>query len=33
VAFGMDRLALAMFAIHGLDPQTWPARVRRALAI
>jgi len=33
VAFGMDRLALAMFAIHGLDPQTWPAGVRKALAI
>lgn len=33
VAFGMDRLALAMFWIHGLDPATWPAGVRSALAL
>jgi seryl-tRNA synthetase len=33
VAFGMDRLALAMFAIHGPDPLTWPQRVRAALAM
>ena len=32
VAFGMDRLALAMFATHGLDP-SWPASVRAALAM
>jgi seryl-tRNA synthetase len=33
VAFGMDRLALAMFATHGLDLAKWPAPVRKALAI
>jgi len=33
VAFGMDRLALAMFATHGIDLHTWPASVRDALSI
>ncbi len=33
VAFGMDRLAVAMFCVHGLDPAGWPATVRRALQI
>jgi seryl-tRNA synthetase len=33
VAFGMDRLALAMFAIHGTEPQAWPQPVRAALSI
>jgi seryl-tRNA synthetase len=32
VAFGMDRLAVAMFATHGVDPAKWPAPVRKALA-
>jgi seryl-tRNA synthetase len=32
VAFGMDRLAVALFANHGLDVQKWPAVVRSALA-
>jgi seryl-tRNA synthetase len=31
VAFGMDRLAVALFCIHGLDVSRWPASVRRAL--
>jgi hypothetical protein len=31
VAFGMDRLALALFGQHGLDVQGWPAAVRGAL--
>jgi len=31
VAFGMDRLALALFATHGLDLQNWPAATRNAL--
>ena len=31
VAFGMDRLAVAMFATHGIDPVVWPAEVRDAL--
>ena len=30
VAFGMDRLAVALFANHGADPAQWPAaRARR----
>jgi seryl-tRNA synthetase len=33
VAFGMDRLAVAMFAIHGVDPARWPAPARQALAL
>jgi len=32
VAFGMDRLAVALFSIHGLDLDAWPPSVRRALA-
>jgi len=32
VAFGMDRLALALFCIHGVDVLRWPRRVRQALA-
>jgi seryl-tRNA synthetase len=31
VAFGMDRLALALFATHGLDVEKWPAPVQAAL--
>ena len=33
VAFGMDRLALALFAIHGIEPANWPATVRKTLAM
>ena len=33
VAFGIDRLALALFATHGLDLSDWPAAVRKALAV
>jgi len=33
VAFGIDRLALALFAAHGVDLPRWPARVRGALTI
>jgi seryl-tRNA synthetase len=33
VAFGMDRLAVAMFATHGLDVEAWPAAVRAALEL
>jgi seryl-tRNA synthetase len=33
VAFGMDRLAVALFWKHGLDVQKWPAAVRSALAL
>jgi seryl-tRNA synthetase len=31
VAFGMDRLALAMFAAHGLETASWPEAPRKAL--
>jgi seryl-tRNA synthetase len=30
VAFGMDRLAVALFAVHGLDIKAWPAGVKSA---
>jgi seryl-tRNA synthetase len=33
VAFGIDRLAVALFSIHGLELQRWPAVTRRALAL
>ena len=31
VAFGMDRLAVALFATHGAEIAQWPASVRTAL--
>ena len=31
VAFGMDRLTVAMFCIHGLDTDRWPQAVRQVL--
>jgi len=33
VAFGMDRLAVALFANHGVDLARWPAAARRALSL
>jgi seryl-tRNA synthetase len=33
VAFGLDRLALALFEIHGLDLPGWPAIVRETLSV
>jgi hypothetical protein len=33
VAFGIDRLALALFATHGVALAEWPARVRQVLEI
>ncbi len=33
VAFGMDRLAVAMFATHGTKIREWPAAVRAALSL
>jgi seryl-tRNA synthetase len=32
-AFGIDRLALALFSTHGLDLAAWPAHTREALSI
>lgn len=33
VAFGIDRLALALFVAHGADTARWPAGVREALRL
>jgi seryl-tRNA synthetase len=33
VAFGMDRLAVAMFHTHGTDLNLWPTKVREALGL
>jgi seryl-tRNA synthetase len=33
VAFGMDRLGLALFATHGLDLAQWPALTRETLSV
>jgi seryl-tRNA synthetase len=33
VAFGMDRLAVALFANHGVDVAKWPASTRRTLSL
>jgi seryl-tRNA synthetase len=32
-AFGVDRLTIALFCVHGVDVSGWPQGVRRALAI
>lgn len=31
VGFGMERITLAMFKTHGVDPKTWPTAVRAKL--
>lgn len=31
VGFGMERIALALLRVHGLDPRGWPEPVRRTL--
>ncbi len=31
VGFGVERITLALLGTHGLDPDTWPSRVRRRL--
>ena len=33
VAFGMDRLALALFATHGVSIDSWPGQVRETLSL
>jgi seryl-tRNA synthetase len=33
VAFGLDRLAVALFATHGINAAQWPASVRGALGL
>jgi seryl-tRNA synthetase len=33
VAFGMDRLTVALFCIHGVELERWPASAKRALGV
>jgi seryl-tRNA synthetase len=33
VAFGIDRLAVALFATHGVEIAKWPGAVRQALSL
>jgi hypothetical protein len=33
VAFGMDRLAVAMFHTHGTETAKWPAKIRELLSL
>jgi seryl-tRNA synthetase len=33
VAFGIDRLAVALFCVHGTKPENWPVSTRMALGI
>lgn len=33
VAFGIDRLGIALFATHGLDLENWPTKVLQAFAL
>jgi seryl-tRNA synthetase len=32
LGFGLDRIGIALFRFHGLDPQRWPEAVRRRLS-
>jgi seryl-tRNA synthetase len=33
LGFGLERVTLAIFRRHGLDPDKWPASVREALSL
>jgi seryl-tRNA synthetase len=33
VGFGLERIALALFKTHGMDPDTWPTEVRGILKL
>ena len=33
VGFGLERIALALFRTHGMDPDRWPAEVRSVLEL
>ncbi|MGV0735341.1 amino acid--[acyl-carrier-protein] ligase [Mycobacterium syngnathidarum] len=33
VGFGMERIALGLLRTHGLDPSSWPGRVRTAMGL
>ncbi len=33
IGFGLERIALALFKTHGLNPQAWPASVKKELEL
>ena len=33
VGFGLERIALALFKTHGMDPEAWPREVRSVLSL
>ena len=33
IGFGLERVALALFRTHGLDPDRWPTEVRSVLQL
>jgi hypothetical protein len=33
MAFGEERVTLALFSAHGLDPRDWPGDVRNSLEL
>ncbi len=33
VGFGLERIALALFRTHGMDPDSWPSEVRSVLSL
>jgi seryl-tRNA synthetase len=33
IGFGLERIALALFRVHGFDPDRWPADVKQVLAL
>lgn len=33
IGFGLERIALALFKTHGFEPKSWPAEVRKVLAL
>ena len=33
VGFGLERIALALFSAHGMDPDRWPREVRSVLEL
>lgn len=33
IGFGLERIALALFKVHGFNPQTWPSDVKKVLEL
>ena len=33
VGFGLERIALALFNTHGMDPERWPSEIREVLEL